>query len=218
MDAWHAREGSRPWAPWARPLLLNDRLGRSHPSDRIRVPVDDLPPVGLSSEHARASERDRHDLIASAHLRLEALELMDVRNFGCDVLGNLVEAERSSVSVVLRCPSHCVAHLRPPSLGRSERICERHVVALREQRLERCGIALRERIEGLVRLLDERIEIVRGRHGDERNGRVNVELLGASPHRSGCRAPGGMHDNEDDPTPTRCRVSSGVVCSRGLRA
>ena len=114
---------------------------------------------------------------------------MRVCDVGCDVLRNLVEAKHSSISVMVRCPSRCVADLWPPPLGGAERICERHVIALREQRLERCRVALRERVEGLVRLLDERFEIVRASHGNKRNERVDVETISPSRHTTQSTAP-----------------------------
>jgi hypothetical protein len=66
--------------------------------------------------------------------------------------------------------------------------------------------AATRRFTGQVRLLDERIGIVRGRHGDERNGQVNLELLVPRLIAAGVACPVVMHDREDDPTPARCRA------------
>jgi hypothetical protein len=123
--------------------------------------MHDPPATVLQPENRRAAQQKSRALVGSTDLRLESLELVNTRELRREVLRKPVEAEGSTVSVVRRCAGHRVADLRPAALRRPERVRKSDVVALREQRLQRGWISTEEFVDGAMRLLDERGEILR---------------------------------------------------------
>lgn len=154
------RRGSITRRPFDAILCLNDRLRGSRAADRVRVAMHDPPATVLESKNRRAAQREGGALFGSTNLRFESLEFVNARELRREVLRECVEAEGSTVAVVRRCTGHRVADLREAALRRPKRVCKSDIVALREQRLQRGWISAEEVVDGAMRLLDERGEIL----------------------------------------------------------
>lgn len=149
--------------------------------------MHDLPGVGFTTEHRRDARGYGSHVVASAYLRLVALDLERVSKLRRCAPRYTVEGDRSSVRVVRRSPRCCPLDRRPASLRRAKRVSDGHVVAAGVQCVQRARVAAHERVERSVVFLDCRGEIVRqGRTRASGHGSDNIALAARS--LRSCRA------------------------------
>src|SRR5215211_2006161 len=111
-------------------LLLDDRGRRSRRGYGVRMTVHELPSSVFAAEDARHAERDLVDVVASSDLGLEALDLQDVRQVVGHALREVLEVDRSPVSIVAGRSLPRLLDLGPAAGRRPERIGQRRVVAV----------------------------------------------------------------------------------------
>ena len=136
------------------------RFCRSGRRDGIGVPMHDIPALFFTSVERRTTQRDRCDLIAASHLRLESFKLVNAGDVTADVLRELIESDRMAVPVVRCCSRHRVADVRPSALRRAERVRQRHVSRCENSALGEARGHLSRSVKRLMRLFDDGVQMV----------------------------------------------------------
>jgi hypothetical protein len=117
--------------------------------------MDDLPGVVFGSEDARNPKGNWSELLPSADLGLEALDLHEVRKLRSFILGYLLEARELTVSVIGCGPLQSLLNRGPSTRDRAKGVSESHILPLGEHRLVDVRVPVYERAERSVVLLEQ---------------------------------------------------------------
>ena len=117
--------------------------------------MDDLPGVVFGSEDARNPKGNWSELLPSADLGLEPLDLHEVRKLRSFVLGYLLEARELAVTVIGCGPLQSLLNRGPSTRHRAKWVSESHILPLGEHRLVDVRVPVYERAERSVVLLEQ---------------------------------------------------------------
>src|ERR671931_614185 len=126
--------------------------------------MHELPYALFGSKDAGDPEGDRGSLLPAADLRPAALYLHEVREVRGHVLRHGLELLELAARVLRSRELQPLLDFGTPPAEGSERITERHVVTLREERLVDRGIAIDDGSQRLGIFLDHGFELSGGRH------------------------------------------------------
>lgn len=142
-------------------LGVEDRLCRQKRDARIRVAMNELPPVAFTGVDAGHPDREVTHLGAATDLGLAALNENSICEVGSDDLADCVNGGRLAVAKTRRAAIQLLDDAGPSSAERTEGVAEGYVVASRVQRLVAVGIASQHLVERFPRVFNCLFEPVR---------------------------------------------------------
>jgi hypothetical protein len=116
----------------------------------IRVPKDQFPGSFFMAKDACDSKSKRRDVVAVTDLGVPLFYLVDACDVGPHMLGDSLRYREVAVPEPGGRVIEPLSHVTPSAYRRPERICERHVLSMREDCLDRLRVASGELAQGRV--------------------------------------------------------------------